>query len=109
MESECDGDDRRVWYRMDCALTGECSVDGKGSVDLEVRDISFDGIGFVVRSDGHDLQAGDRAEIILRWDDLNETWMDAVAILKYVNGSRVGAQWVGRPRMAKLLIGDLLP
>jgi hypothetical protein len=104
------GEDRRIWYRIDCTLRGVCKVQGKQEIVLQVRDISFDGIGFLVLSPiDHQLQVGDRALIELYWDDMEGTTMDAEAEVRHVTDTLIGAQWIGRPKLAKILISDYLP
>lgn len=67
----------------------------KGGLDrMEVRDISRNGLGFVVPT-GHDLKEGDNIEVSFKLDDPGETRIERNAVVRRLSKDNyIGCQFM---------------
>jgi len=66
----------------------------KGFTEMIVRDISRNGIGFVVQA-GHELKIGDKVEVMFTLDDLDQSRTERTAVVRRIaEGNYIGCEFM---------------
>ncbi len=85
----------RTIYRKEVNLTGQLEhLKSHKRAVVQIKDISMDGIGFK-HPNPLDLSIGDRLKIAFRLDNKLQSKINLRVEVKRINGSFIGAQFIG--------------
>lgn len=87
--------DSRGHYRKDVRLPGEYRNGPGEKVVVTVTTLSFTGAGLEAEPGKHLVKKGEIIQLRFALDDCHNSWIKANAIVRQVDGNRLGVKFVG--------------